>query len=416
MRKILNIVLGDMSTGELGIALSFVKGQSPNKYKYSFLIPKDKVGIIDNPNITIYSISKDKEPIQNQRIIDEIIDSVSPDIIILFDAFTFEYSQSWTGYNMRILKEKGIPIASIDEYEYTRTDYKLDYYGIFVKKLPDLLSQCDFVLKNCPLNMPKAASDSNVYYYRAISDLPLMSDAQKKEYRNKIIGSDDNDSKIVFFTTSAWEVEGAYSFACQNELAKWLGPILFNYLCELDTKITLLHIGKEKWTLESNSQVKYVHIDSLPTEDFEQYIQVSDLFITYNIVSISLSKAIMFNIPSIVLNNRKIIEFNKLTAKLAERPMWYQNMAHAVKKVYPISASLFGWFSFLRKVLEDNPYVDTFDVAQVFNYGSTLKLIDKALNDRVYQNNILDRQTSFIEKYNDIPDAQQIMDRIFTII
>lgn len=414
MRNILNIVLGDMSTGELGIALSFVKGQDKIKYNYSFLIPEEKIGILDGNMVNTYTLSKKNSPIENQQIINKIIFKLAPELIILFDAFTFEYAQNWTGYNMKMLKETNILIASIDEYEYTQTEYKIDYYGIFVKKLPNLLSCCDYVLKNCPLSMPKENSKKNFYYYRALNGWDSFNEAQRREYRIKVLGKQTEDAKVVFFTTSAWEVEGAYSFACQNELAKWLGPMLFNYLSDLNEKIVLFHVGKENWEIASNDNVIYTHIDSLPIEDFEKRIQMSDLFVTYNIVSISLSKAILFNVPSIVLNNNKIIEFEKLSNALKQRPQWYQNMARDVKKVYPIRASLFGWFSFLRNCLDKNKYVETFNIAEVFNYKKTLELLHKVLLDSDYRNEMVEKQKSFAKYYKTIRDAESTIDEILS--
>ena len=116
---------------------------------------------------------------QNREIVVDIICTINPDLIILFDIFTFEYAQNWTGCNTDFLKSLRIPFASIDEYEYTLTNYKIDYYGVFVKRLPDLLSKCDFVLKNCPLSMPKYSvgllDEKKCSYYREFEKLNRIS-------------------------------------------------------------------------------------------------------------------------------------------------------------------------------------------------------------------------------------------------
>lgn len=416
MKKILNIVLGDMSTGELAIALSFVQGQTTHKYSFCFLIPEEKLGIIDMNSVAIYTLSKNNTPIENQVHISNIIDEISPDLIILFDAFTFEYAQNWTGFNFELLKKKNIKIASIDEYEYAKTNYKIDYYGIFVKRLPDLLSHCDFVLKNCPLSMPVREKSHNAYYYKALNNLYLMNESEQMSVRKEMLGAEIQDTKVVFFATSAWEVEGAYSFACQNELAKWLGPIVFNYLSDLKEKIILFHVGKENWSIASNEYVTYVHRDDLFTKDFEKCIQMSNLFLTYNIVSISLSKAVIFNVPSIVLNNRKIIEFGKLANVLKERPSWYQEMANNVKKVYPFSASLFGWSNFLKNCLAENEYAKTFETANVFNYNASKMLLEKALCDEQYRKTLMQKQKKFLQRYEYVQPVESVLDEIFAYI
>ena len=402
-----------MSTGELSIALAFVKGQNIGKYNYTFIIPKEKQIIIDDNSINVYTLSTKNSCMENQAIISDIIDKVSPELIILFDAFTFEYAQNWTGYNLDLLHKKNIPIASLDEYEYTRTNYKLDYYGIFVKRLPDLLSQCNYVLKNCPLSMPSEEHTDKHYYYRALPELYTMKEQERNVARKEILGEARKNAKVVFFATSAWEVEGAYSFACQNELSRWLGPILFNYLNDISSNIVLLHVGKENWNIVSNERVTYIHRDNLSTSEFEKSIQIADLFVTYNIVSISLSKAIMFNIPAIVFNNKKIIEFEKLWNVLRERPSWYQNMANEVKKVYPFSASLFGWSNFLKACLAQNEYAETFEVANVFNYNETKTLLQRILFDEQSRKCLVERQRCFMTKYKQIGTAESVLDMIF---
>ena len=419
MKKILNIALGDMSTGELGIALAFIKDQNPEWYSNCLLIPEEKNRILKNSNFNVFLLSKEKSPRLNREIVADVIRKINPDLIILFDIFTFEYAQNWTGCNTDFLKSLGIPLASIDEYEYTLSNYKVDYYGMFVKRLPDLLSKCDFVLKNCPLSMPKYSVgipyDKNYFYYRVFEKLNRISLEERRHIRKKYFGVDDDNAKVVFFTTSLWEVSGAYSFSCQNTLAEWLGPIVYHYLNDLESNVVLFHVGAENWELHSDGRLKYVHFDSLKTVDFDRVIQAADLFLTYNIVSISLSKAVLYGVPSLVLNNQKVIEFGKLENAMKKRPIWYQTMAHQVKKVYPFAASLFGWSNFLRMCLTDNAYLDSFDIANVFNYKATTEQFHNLLYNSAYRADVQDRMERFADRYYKIASPEDVLHNILVI-
>ena len=416
MKKILNIALGDMSTGELGIAIAFIKDQNPEFYSNFLLIPEEKKEILKNSNFNIFYLSKEQSPRQNRESFADVIRTVNPDLIILFDIFTFEYAQSWTGCNTDFLKSFGILLASIDEYEYTLSNYKIDYYGVFVKKLPDLLSECDFVLKNCPLCMPKYSAgipdNINYSYYRVFEKLNRISLEERKYIRKKYFGVDDDNAKVVFFTTSLWEVSGAYSFSCQNTLAEWIGPIVYHYLNDLESNVMLFHVGAENWELNSDGKLKYVHFDGLKAVDFDRVIQAADLFLTYNIVSISLTKAVLYGVPSLVLNNQKVIEFGKLEKALKKRPIWYQTMANQVKKVYPFAASLFGWSNFLKMCLTDNAYLDSFDIANVFNYKATTEQFNKILYNSAYRANMQDRMERFAERYHKIASPEDVLNNI----
>ena len=417
MKKILHFALGDISNGELTIAQNFINNLSENKYNNSIIIPTLKKELFSNVNCNIFQISKDFTPKHNRNEIEQIIKNFCPDLIILFDVYTFEYSKNWTGCNLNFLKSFKIPIATLDEYDYENTDYKIDYYGLFVRKLPNLIDKCDYILKNCPLNVPneKNILSPNAFYYKVFSKTTQLKEKEKEEIRRAIFNISNDNLKIVTLVTSTWEVQGAYAFSNQTKLANWLGPIIFHYLCDTKEDLILVHIGKENWNLTSSNTVKYIHFENLDPIKFEKVIAASDLFVTYNLVSISLSKAIMLNTPAIVLNNQKIIDFSRFSEILKERPLWYQRMAQSICKVYPFHASLFGWKNFLTPHLKNNPYLNIFPIVDVFNYNSTLKTIKNVLSDNSYRENIIKKEQFFKEEYyNNLLTPENILDDIFT--
>lgn len=422
MKKLLHIVLGEISTGELSIAISFQKNLDKNKNITHYLIPENKSGVMGTNNSnTVITISRDNAPKANQEYILELFKNQKYDLIILFDIFTFEYAQDWTGINCDILMEQQIPVVSLDEYEYTKAGYQLDYYGMFIKRLPPLLDKCDFVIKNCPLSMIENANNclrqgikKNEYYYR-IFDAPKRISYDKKISTRKKYITENESVKVVFFTTSQWEVEGAYSFSCQSRLVTWLGVLLFEYLKLLNEDIVLLHVGSGQWNISStDSKVKYVHYNSFPVDEFENILQSVDLFVTFNLVSITLSKAILFGIPSLVLNNSKIIDFSRLSSKLLEKPQWYQDMASDVKKIYPFTASMFGWSHFLETVMKNNKYIDTFIRTEFFNLSKTVNIFHQLLYDEEFRIKLLDKNEEFMNNYYNLLTANDVIEDIFS--
>ncbi|MDU5080196.1 DUF6365 family protein [Tissierella carlieri] len=414
MKRILGVALGELSTGELVIAHSFAKGLNKNQYSMDFLISEEKNVFFEKDcEFRVHTISRNYGVTHNQRHIISIIKSNNYDLIILFDAFTMEYAQHWTGINMDVLKALDIPISSLDEYDYINAGYKLDYYGIFVKKLPDLLSEVDIILKNCPLSMPKGGQDlikeakkKGQFYYQVIQEVRKLDKNVIFNIRKRYV---KDDEKIVFLTLSKWELEGAYSFTSQSTLCRYLLPLIYNYLSELDTKICLIHVGDSCWNESEfkNPKIKYIHYRSLPVDIFEELLQSSDLFVTYNLVSITLTKAVDFGVPSIVLNNDKIIDFKTLEKKCMEKPLWYQYMAKDLKKIYPFTASMFGWNHFLKGIMKDNIYMKSFERIQVFNteqVNSTLKeILYGDLCEKMIDNiNIFKRELSKVPNVNEV--------------
>lgn len=418
MKRILGVALGELSTGELVIAHSFAKGLNKSQYLIDFLIPEEKNNFFEKDSeFNVYTVSPNYKSTKNQEYIISLIEINCYDLIILFDAFTMEYAQTWTGINMSTLKSLNIPIASLDEYDYVNAGYKLDYYGIFVKRLPDLLSKADIVFKNCPLSMPnegyseiKNAEKEGQFYYQVIGtkqrDKSLIDSVRKRYVK-------DNE-KIVFITLSKWELDGAYSFSSQSTLCKYLLPLIYNYLSGLDTEICLIHVGSSYWNdIEfNNPKIKYIYYESLPVDIFEEILQSSDLFITYNLVSITLTKAIDFGINSIVLNNDKIIDFKALEKKCAEKPLWYQHMARDIKKVYPFTASMFGWNHFLKAIMRDNVYMNSFKRVQAFNTEQVHSVLKETLYGDLGKG-LKDNINRFQDQLSKIPNANEALGNAF---
>ena len=79
----------------------------------------------------------------------------------------------------------------------------------------------------------------------------------------------------------------------------------------LDQNITIIHVGHGKWSDLDSDKINYKYFETLDPVDFESYLLAADLYITNNIVSITLTKAILGKVPSIVFQNDKIIDFSK---------------------------------------------------------------------------------------------------------
>lgn len=412
MKKILLIALGELSTGELIIAHAFAMGLDPKKYLVDLLIPEKRMNLLNaEENLQIFGISDKKSFQENKDLITTLINKNVYDLFILFDAYTFEYAQKWTGIDLDTLKAFDIPIASLDEYDYSSGNYKIDYYGLIVKKLPDLFSKIDYVLKNCPLSMPDGRTlENNSYYYKVLPKLEYNLDNMRKSREEH----SQEDEKIVFFTLSDWELNGSYSFLAQKKLTSELLPIVYNYLDETGIKVHLIHVGASIWKEDefNSNTVRYSHYNSLPIEEFETLLSVSDLFITYNIVSITLTKAIEYNVNSIVLNNDKVLDFRKLSEKLKEKPDWYQKMARDIIIAYPFKASMFSWSKFLSPILKNNIYVDTFYRLQSFHTKSVIETMQNVLNGNENK-----EKEKYIVRYKEarehIPGPTEVLNRIF---
>ncbi|MFR4555687.1 MAG: DUF6365 family protein, partial [Peptoniphilus sp.] len=174
----------------------------------------------------------------------------------------------------------------------------------------------------------------------------------------------------------------------------------------------IIHVGHGKWSDLDSDKINYKYFETLDPVDFESYLLAADLYITNNIVSITLTKAILGKVPSIVFQNDKIIDFSKFKKRLSEMPMWYQEMAEDLKIAYPFKASVFGWSNFLKTVLKGNPYVDTFVISSLFKLSESIDNLKRLLNDNKSIEELKNNQEKFIELYNNVPSAFNVIEEI----
>jgi hypothetical protein len=409
MIRLIFIVISELSSGELTIAYEFANRLSKDKYEIHFLIPEKNRFFFDNTGIKTFTLSIWGNPETNLRLFSEFVDQVKPDFFIASDVYTMEYAWKWSGLDFTKLREFGIPIVSIDEYEYHNSGYNVDYYGGIIKISPPIIDQCDFLICNCPLNV-RRSSRENIKYFSLYGQRLTQDESQKEVIRKRLnIGPGE---KIIFIANSKWETLNVYRLPALGMFLKWVPILLQNYLYTLNSKITIIHVGPNPWPEVQSDLIHYNYFNNLPPVDFDSYLLTANLFITLNMVSVTLSKAIFGTVPSIVLQNHKIINFQQLESRVSQMPDWYQTMAEEIKMAYPFRAGIFGFYQFLKPILKDNEYVDTFIEVPLFKMSEVISTLQKYLFDEPAINELKVRQLAYVDNILKLPTPDDIMQEL----
>lgn len=410
MIKILFITLGTESAGEMTIALEFAVRLPADRFEITFLVPGKFAFFFQDKRqrFNHYSLNPKKGKEKNREEILNFFKTQKPRLVIVSDPYTMEYAFSWSGFRFKHLKELGIPVVGIDEFEYPSTDYRIDYYGGLVKKLPPFIEACDVILRNCPLNVPRVTG-KKVKNYSFIGENKKLNRKTRKTAREKLGIAEEE--KMIFFATSNWEYMILNKIAPLATFLKWRPIIFENYLNLVKGKFTLVHVGPD--TIAANtSRFKCVNLKNVAPLDYEKYLLSSDLFITFNIVSVTLSKAVFGEVPSLVLQNDKVINFKKLEKRLVQMPDWYQKMAGEVRKVFPFKTSSFGWHEFLKPVLSDNDYLNTFQRVPFFKMNEVVNSIEMLLFDSAVASSLKEKQRLYVENMLKLPTPGKVIEEI----
>lgn len=406
MLKLIFIVLGELANGEVTIAFEFADRLPADKYDVHFLIPEKSKPILDDKGMKNFALDIWKEPEENKKIIDEFIENIQPAFFVVSDVFTMEYAQVWSGLNFDGLKEYGVKIIGIDEFDYLDAGYCVDYYGGIDRSLPPLLDRCDYIVRSCPLSAVRPQHDK-VKYFSLYKEKLTIAQEEKQRIRQQLNMAEDE--KMILIVLSRWETINIYRLPALGAFLKWMPILLQNYIRSLNKKVTLVHVSPIRWPEVDKNLINYHYFSYLPPASYDTFLLSSDLFLTFNLVSVTLAKATFGAIPSMVFQNYKHIDFTQLADRLKQLPDWYREMAEDVKIAYPFKASVFGWSKLLNTVFGDNEYTRTFVQVPFFKMAETVSAFDRYLFDPIAIEELKKRQWAYAEKMLGLDTPDEII-------
>ena len=419
MIRILFITLGHLSGGEFTIATEFSKKLDKSLYDICFLtslkgesyFKKNNIKYITLKQTSVELLTEDK--IRNRKVTEELIEEYQPDYVIACDVYTMWYSFSWSGVDMELFEAKGIPFGSFDSYEFGNTNYLQDYYGGYVAELPPLIDKCDFVIRYCPIN--KYGQQTQKVKYTYLFDEPIKPKTDTISKFNECYRPKGKE-KVIFLSNSDWESLNVNRLPALTNLIKWLPDIIYNYMRELGEKITIIHVGATPFTINiKDKNIEYHYFKFLDPVEYDNYLSQSDLFITTNIISSTLVKAVYANVPAIVLQNDKYIDFSLMPRALEQMPYWYRSMASEVKVAYPFRLFPFGWYEFLKVVLDNNEYCNTFIQANLFKKNQVLRLLYLYLYNEEAIDKLKEAQQCYIDKILQLNSPNDVIASLWNI-
>ncbi|MDF2520685.1 MAG: hypothetical protein K0R84_1313 [Clostridia bacterium] len=412
MRRIAVYAAGTISAGEITIASRFASQLSPEHYHVTYIIPRHYEKILPPSTDKLLLDPVDGAGINKRRILG-FLNEYRPDFILLADPYTCHHASSWTGLSFDAVKAAGIPTIGLDEYNYRSTRASVDYYGGIKTRCRDLLSECDFSIQDVPVNLIEQKGE-NIWKFSLFDNNEILRFLEEdKEKLKRQIKADlkmKQDEKLVFLAVSSWEHANMHRLPVLDGFIVNLSRLLLHYLEEVSPDCTFIHVGQEALEPLEDSRIKYIHHTGIPSEEYNRLIDASDLFITFNLVSVTLSRAVLRETPAIVFQNDKIIDFSALQDTVKRMPDWYQHITKGIKIAYPFKASVFGWCSFLKPLLEKNSYFDLFSQVPVFSYSKAKKAIETVLYDEAYNRQYRDKLKLYLRQLEEIQSPDEIMD------
>jgi len=414
MKKIMVIALGLLSNGEITISMGVLRRLLGKEAEICYVIHKNMCQQVVANGFSVIVLEEHTFS-ENRELFRRELKKFSPDLIICADTFTMDFASPWSGIDLDELKSIGIPVGSFDQYEWEATNYLQDFSGVPMKLKSELISECDFIIRPCPVNKPTVESKMTIVNC-SLFDMDTLLAEKEANVKNiqpwrkskEIL----KESKIILIVNSPWEYLDVARSLDTARLINWLPRIIYNYLSMLDIPITVFHIGGREWPLTDNRLIDYRHFMRVEPAEYNRLIHCADLFCGTNLISVTLSTAVLCKTPAVLFQNEKYIDFTKLSSVLERMPDWYREMALDVVRVLPFKVFPWGWFRFLKPIMNDNPYSQTFAALPIFEPKKCVKMLYDSLYDGDYINNMQERQEQYADMIRLLPSPTRVLELI----
>lgn len=409
--NVLFIVTSFWAYGELSIACEFAKRVKEYGYNPYFIIPPSHKKIIQSYEFSFTTLIPQNGKI-NKIILQDIENTIKPEIVILADFLNYNFCERHYGLIYDDLKAFSGKIGTFDNFNWEITGKDMDTYGFKAKKFAEIdIRKYGFSLCPCPIAYPVSSADNNTYYYNLISDvLPYEIDNTIKWKKELKIPS---DKKVILFTHATWQ-ETYKQYPDVKPFVEANNLVFERIIQELAETHYVIGVGaKGRYSDIDNDNIRFV--EQLSPQEFEKYLLATDLFISRNITSTSLAKAVLSGIPTVNFSNSLFFSSKKPfniddihftpTKEITE-------MLKSLKRCYPYRMFPVGWYKLLNPLLRKNPYYKIVVNLEQFDINGSLEKINRELTSSDKENIRMKDREIYIKTIKNLPKIGDILNSI----
>lgn len=403
MKKLTFIALVSQGSGELTTAINVAEQLKREDIDISFITTKSGKKFI-HKKFDTYIFSKNK--LKNITWMQNFFARRSTDLLIIADYYLFHIDRNvskslWMGW----LKDTNIPVISFDNFGLGRNYPSVPYIS-FPERLPPRKYKIEFkvpawikyLITPCP---PFSGRNENKgILYGKLYDIKKIPRREKNEKMLQI-----------FFPIPKWAL--GYAETSNNRYYSILFSILMRYLKDLGSKVNLICIAPLSSFIYNEPVPKNVKVRFyrfLPPEIYTRYLLSSDLLITDNILSSTIGKAVLGNVPVMVLKNSVRVDKKNEKVELTS-PLNFKinpNFEPMIRE-YPSLTHAKFFYSIYKEIHKDDLFGQTFIEAEIFDETKTKELIKKILLDDDFKEGLRLKQRKYIKRISKLPTMAKLI-------
>lgn len=411
---VLFIVTSFWAYGELLIAVEFAVRARQAGYRPIFLIPPSHIKIIKSYQFS-YTVLIPGSGKINRILLQDLEHSYRPRLVILADFLNYHFCERHYGLTVDDLALFSGTVGTFDNFDWLRTQDKLDTYGFRAKRYGSLgLDEYAFRLCACPLNEPIDHADPKILSY-ALMDQPAWQDEETRAAARAALGIEQE--KVLLLTTATWQHTHAAYPRVEN-FVKLCNRMLEHILQRVGPDTAIISIGPSM-LFPDRPPAHFRSYAQLPPAEFARYMAATDLFISSNIGSTTLHRVVLSGIPALVFfsslykRDGEVVSAERSGTPFALSPFTAELFA-GIEYCYPFRMFPVGWYYFLNPLVRHNPFCAALIQQELFDEQRCVEVIDAALHDPAVRARLRGQSRAYLDQLAQLPTVDRILEQLVT--
>ena len=429
--RVVMVALSSHSYGELHNAICVASQLKSQGVEVLFLTSESLRAYTQSAGMTVRVMPP---ALKQREILREVVADYHPDALVLADYHLLDMEQN--SLDLQVLTELPVACATFDLLGLAPEPRVLvnslirpedeRRLGRRYKRLQSIraLPEDIHILRPCPVNSPHQ-TNGRTFPVKLFEKPFALPEQQKKEVRQRF-GLKDRHEKLIMFAKATWGTQilkyrqiaqAGHSAKVTYTYEAFLQDLLTQYLANVEEPVTVVgvlpHI-QDGGVTHTQKNIRFVNMPFLEMDAFLELVFSCDLFVSDNLPSSAMAKAVFCGVPALALQNTGF-EGTQDGSPLTVPENWNLrgDALELVQKwnrllpggIYPFRLYPTGWVDELKPLFDNNPYTDAIVNAEMYDVeGTARNFADLLCNDTV-KANLRTRQQAYIEQVLALPSA-----------
>jgi len=336
--------------------------------------------------------------------LDKCLADSRPNTIILSDYYTASLFLHRARLGHQFLHAYDIPLIAIDTWDYNRSGSSIDLFTDMKRPIANWICEIPNRLLPCPIIRPETQTG----VYKNLQE-PIQLTKKVRNHVRSDIGISSTD-KALLFCTAQWQ-HAKYSSDHGRRIAELVPELIGNYIRKLGSDVHLVHVGPKQNLFDRIIGKRYHWFPSMAPSSFDNLFASSDALLSLNSSASTITKALVSEIPVIVLQNK----IRGDTIEQVEEQLHFKlskdlcSWIRSALPIYPFSMWPLGYYEFLRPLLTDNPYCRVINLVEMLDEESVLNNLRAVLFRKDSRYAVLERQANYVRKVSLLPSGGSLI-------